>query len=91
MYTQGTVPYRNEHYHVNDIMNVKASVVAACQKMVRENIFGSLESAGSTIRDLETDEAFIIEPLLNAQPASKEEDQEKQLMALANGSKIASK
>ena len=30
MYTQSPVPYKNESYHVSELLNVKAQVVAQC-------------------------------------------------------------
>jgi len=39
MYTQSPVPYKNESYHISELLNVKAQVVAQCQRMLRENLF----------------------------------------------------
>ena len=30
MYTQGSIPYRNRDYHIDDVLSIKASVVAQC-------------------------------------------------------------
>ena len=80
MYTQGLIPYHNEEYHVDDVLNIKASVVAQCQKLVRENVLGTNESAGAPIRDLQSDKAFIIEPLQDAKPTESEQAKQQRLM-----------
>ena len=30
MYTQGKIPYQDKEYHVDDVLDIKASVVAQC-------------------------------------------------------------
>ena len=34
MYTQGKIPYQGLNYHVDDMLEIKAEIVAECQKML---------------------------------------------------------
>ena len=67
-YSASPIPYNNKNYHVSELLSVKASVVAKCQRMVRENLFGTRESYGKDIRNLNNEKGFVIEPLMEAAP-----------------------
>lgn len=46
VYRASPIEYNNKKYHVSDLIEVKASVVAECQKMVRESVYGTKKSYG---------------------------------------------
>ena len=49
-YSASPIPYNNQNYHASELLNVKAGVVARCQRMVRANMFGTDESYGKDKR-----------------------------------------
>ena len=71
VYRASPIQYNSKEYHVSDLMGVKASVVAQCQRMVREYVFGHKESYGKDIRDQDNENSFVIEQLLNTKTVSK--------------------
>ena len=68
VYSASPIPYNNKNYHVSELLSVKASVVAQCQRLVRESIFGTSESYGIDIRNENNEKGFVIEPMLRATP-----------------------
>ena len=56
---------------MSDLLSVKASVVAQCQRMVREHIHGTKESYGKDIRNQDNEKSFVIEQLLNTKTVAK--------------------
>ena len=52
VYTEGKIDYSNNKYHVDDLIEVKASVISDCQRKVRERMYGTKESYGKNIRDI---------------------------------------
>ena len=74
-YSASPIPYNNKNYHVSELLSVKASVVARCQRMVREHLFGTRESYGKDIRNLNNEKGFVIEPLMEAAPVAPSRNQ----------------
>ena len=68
VYTQSPIPYKNENYHVSELLSVKAKIVAQCQRMLRENKFKTQQTVGEAIRFLDNENGFVINPLLEAKP-----------------------
>jgi hypothetical protein len=66
-YTSSPIPYREKNYHVSELLKIKAGVIADCQRVLRENIYKTAHRDGATIRQRRDEEAFVIEPLLDAQ------------------------
>ena len=62
-HTQSAIPYQGKNYHVSEILNAKAQVVAQCQRMLRENLFNTKHNMGADIRKEDNEKAFIITPL----------------------------
>ena len=50
-YSQSPITYQGKGYHVSDLLTVKASVVARCQRMLRENLFQTKDNYGVDIRN----------------------------------------
>lgn len=71
-YTQQPITYRQKHYHVTDLLGLRAETLTACQRLIRANLKGSY-NMGETIRKRTDEEAFIIEPIM--QIASLEDEQ----------------
>ena len=71
VYRANPISYNNKEYHVSDLLGVKASVVAQCQRMVREHIYGTKESYGKDIRNQDNEKSFVIEQLLNTKTVTK--------------------
>ena len=65
VYTEGNIDYSNNKYHVDDLLEVKASVISDCQRKVRERMYGK-DSYGKDIKNIQTEKSFVIEPLLKA-------------------------
>ena len=50
-HTSSPIPYQGQNYHLSEILDVKAGVVAKCQRLLRENHFQTKEHSGVDIRD----------------------------------------
>ena len=76
-YTSSPVTYREKNYHVSELLRIKAEVIADCQRVLRENIYKTTERDGTNIRNKRDEDAFVIEPLLEARTieATKNEAQ----------------
>ena len=48
-HTQSAIPYQGKNYHVSEILDAKAQVVAQCQRMLRENLFNTKHNMGVDI------------------------------------------
>ena len=67
-YSQSPISYQGRDYHVSDLLKVKATVVAQCQRMLRENLFQTKEHMGMDIRAEDNERSYVITPLLNTNP-----------------------
>ena len=71
-YSQSPITYQGKDYHVSDLLGVKASVVAKCQRMLRENLFQTRDNFGVDIRTQDNERGFVITPLMNTNPIKVE-------------------
>ena len=71
-HTQSHIPYQGKNYHVSDLLDTKATVVAQCQRMLRENLFQTKDNSGIDIRLEDNEKGFIITPLANAKAVKVE-------------------